>query len=71
MDWQKWLLSGAKQILILLVSALIYVLIGALTTALGFHPEPGLQAMFWENGVKGTLVVMVAMLNNLLKHFGK
>jgi len=68
MDWKKWLMSGIKQIVYLLIGALIYVIIGSLTTALGFKPEAGLQTWIWDNAVYPAIVAIIAWVKNWWQH---
>ena len=68
MDWGKWIMSGIKQIVYMILGAIVAVIVGSLTTALGFKPEPGLQEWIWNNGAYGAIVMIIAMIKNWMSH---
>ena len=68
MDWKKWIMSGLKQIAYLVAGAAVTVVIGALTAALGYKPQPGLEEWIWTNGGYGAIVTLIALLKNWWQH---
>ena len=71
MDWKLWILSGLKQIVYLILGAIVTVILGALASATGFVPAPGLQAWVWTNGVYPFIVTIIALIKNWYQHQGQ
>lgn len=68
MDWTKWLLSGLKQVVYLIIGGIVTLVIAYLTASLGFKPEAGLQEWFWGNCLYPAIVALIAMLKNWWQH---
>lgn len=68
MDFMKMIRSGLSSGFMAIIGILATVLIGALTLALGFKPDGAMAEVVFHWVVTPTLIGIVRMLNNYLKH---